>query len=221
MLGIRMYISGMDDSCSALRYDSWKQHQEVMAVLKTMQGGAVVSPPVAEAVMATCPPCQCLLTSAATVEPWWQPYVYRGGPAATLLLVLAWKLGLQWYWRLLGLILAAFIDPLTTVIWLGWAMSTEWSFWWGSLTRLWNTKLEVIARTPFLGWVRSLRCNIAEEDGLLDDQIRVGIVEDGEEPASVVTVARTPTSAVVSTLPISPNTPSRFVSRLVDFMNNN
>lgn len=81
--------------------------------------------------------------------------------------------------------------------------------------------MEVIARTPFLGWVRSLRCNIAEEDGLLDDQIRVGIVEDGEEPASVVTVARTPTSAVVSTLPISPNTPSRFVSRLVDFMNNN
>ena len=81
--------------------------------------------------------------------------------------------------------------------------------------------MEMISRTPFLGWVRSLRCNTADEDDLLDDQIRVGTDEDGEEPALVVTVARTPTSAVVSSLPVSPNTPSRFVSRLVDFMSNN
>jgi len=81
--------------------------------------------------------------------------------------------------------------------------------------------VEMISRTPFLGWVRSLRCNTADEDDLLDDQIRVGTVEDGVEPTFVVTEARTPTSAVVSSLPISPNSPSRFVIRLVDFMSNN
>ena len=82
--------------------------------------------------------------------------------------------------------------------------------------------MEVVARTPFLGWVRSLRCNTAEEDGPLDDQIRVGEVEDGEEPAVVVTVPGTPTSTVVASLPDSRvSTPSRFVNRLVDFMSNN
>jgi len=210
----------MADSCAELRYENWLHHQEVMKTLKSLQGGTGVSPPVAEAVGQACPPCQCVSPSAA-VEAWWQPYIYRGGPAATLLLMLSWRLNLRWYWKLLCMALAAAIDPLTSAVWLVWVMSTEWVWCWEVLKRSWNTKIEAVSRAPLMGWVRVFRCVIADE-APLDDQMRVGEDEVGEEPAVVVTVARTPTSAVVSSLPDSyATTPTHFVCRFIDFMTEN
>jgi len=214
-----MYI-GMADSCAALRYENWLHHQEVMKTLKSMQGGTGVPPPVAEAVGQACPPCQCM-SSAVAAEPWWQPYIYRGGPAATLLLMLSWRLNLRWYWKLLCMALAAAIDPLTSAVWLVWVLSTEWVWCWEGLKRTWNAKVEAVARAPLMGWVRVFRCVITDE-APLDDQMRVGEGEVGEEPAVVVTVARTPTSSVVSSLPDSyASTPTRFVRRFIDFMTDN
>jgi len=44
----------------------------------------------------------------------------------------------------------------------------------------------------------------------------------GEEPAVVVTVSDTPTTAVVTSLPDShASTPTRFVRRFIDFMTDN
>jgi len=214
-----MYI-GMADSCAALRSENWLHHQEVMKTLKYLQGGTGVSPPVAEAVGQACPPCQCV-SSAVSVEAWWQPYIYRGGPAATLLLMLSWRLNLRWFWKLLCMALAAAIDPLTSAVWLVWVLSTEWVWCWESLKRTWNAKVEAVARAPLMGWVRAFRC-VSADEAPLDDQMRVGEVEDGEEPAVVVTVAGTPTSAVVSSLPDSyASTPTRFVRRFIDFMTEN
>ena len=211
---------GMADSCAELRYESWLHHQEVMTTLKAMKGGTSVPPPVAEAVGQACPPCQCV-SPAAVVEAWWQPYLYRGGPAATLLLMLSWRLSFRWYWKLLCMALAAAIDPLTSAVWLVWVLSTEWVWVWESLRRAWNAKVETISRAPLMRWVRVFRCVHADE-APLDDQMRVGDVVDGEEPALVVTVSGTPTAGVVTSLPDShASTPTRFVRRFIDFMTDN
>ena len=70
-------------------------------------------------------------------------------------------------------------------------------------------------------WVRVFRCVNADE-APLDDQMRVGDVVVGEEPAVVVTVSGTPTAAVVTSLPDShASTPTRFVRRFIDFMTDN